>query len=209
MNDLGTIVLAAGALGTAAFGIVEGFKWTSLGEAGFGKLLDLLGALREPLRVSYGPQFEALLRGEYRGDRQDFIRVLRQGARVGLTPENAPAIAAQLGSVSPNELVDAATAVQQGRELTAAQRNIIGRFELAADTRVDAALTMALSQYAGANRITASLVAIIVAVVVGIYLEANMVLAVVVGIAAIPLAPIAKDVASAIQAATQALRAKV
>ena len=40
MENLGTIVLAVGALGTASFGIVEALKWTGVGLFGFGKIND-------------------------------------------------------------------------------------------------------------------------------------------------------------------------
>lgn len=64
------MVLAAGALGTAAFGIVEGLKWTRLGELGFSKIEETLGsALMPALKVAYGPQYVSLLRAQYRQGR--------------------------------------------------------------------------------------------------------------------------------------------
>ena len=89
MENLGTIVLATGALGTAAFGIVEALKWTRLGEAGFRAILKVLGPIIELLRTAYGPDFQNLLRAQYRGDQRDLTRVIRQGVRVGLTAANA------------------------------------------------------------------------------------------------------------------------
>lgn len=35
-GQLGELVLAAGVIGTAAFGIVDGFKWLWIGRLGFG-----------------------------------------------------------------------------------------------------------------------------------------------------------------------------
>ena len=44
MENLGTLVLAVGALGTAAFGIVEALKWTPIGLFGFGQIKPRYGA---------------------------------------------------------------------------------------------------------------------------------------------------------------------
>lgn len=42
-GTLATMVLATGALGTAPFGVVDGLKWTRLGESGFPTIKKLLG----------------------------------------------------------------------------------------------------------------------------------------------------------------------
>jgi hypothetical protein len=213
--DTGDVVLATGALGTAAFGIVEALKWTSLGETGFGTALAMLGPLRTTLQVACGPEYETLLRGQYRGERAELVRSLRQGVRVGLTPATVPEIAKFLGSLDMTTLADAVAAANEGRELTPRQRNAIGRFELAADARIDAAVTVALGRYAGGNRVAASVVALTIAIVAAATIRANdetvvsWAQAAIIGIAAVPLAPIAKDVVSGIQAATRALRARI
>jgi hypothetical protein len=212
-DEWGELVLAAGALGTAAFGIVEGLKWIPLvGEAGFTSLLKLLGrALQSALRVAYGDQFERMLRAQYRGDQEDLTTVLRQGMRIGLTPKNAENIALELGVVEPARLTEAAVAVETGAPLTAEQRNAIARFELAADARVDAALSLAQDHYKRLSRFLAGVVAVALAIFAAYVLAGNWSLlgkAVLIGIAAVPLAPVAKDVAGALKAATEALRAK-
>ena len=209
MENLGTILLATGALGTAAFGIVEALKWTRLGEAGFGAILTLLGPLRKTLLVAYGTDYEQLLRGQYRGDSRDLARSLRQGVRVGLTEEHAKELASFLGSIDAAMLQTAVRGAETGNELTPELRNVLGRFELAADARIDAALARAQSLYAGAARVTASLLALSIALVAGLTMAIDRLpLAVLVGIAAVPLAPIAKDLVSALQAATKAIGTK-
>jgi hypothetical protein len=208
MDNIGTIVLATGALGTAAFGIVEGLKrWRWLGEAGFGTILVVLDAIYETLKTAYGPDVEQLLRAQYRGEQEQLARVLRQGVRIGLTPENAERVARALGMVDPERLKAAAAAAQEGKELPPEMRNILGRFELAVDARIDAALTLAHDQYVSAVKIAASGVALAIAIAVGIQLQ-RILLGVLVGIAAVPLAPIAKDVATALKSAGEALRAR-
>jgi len=209
MENLGTIILATGALGTAAFGIVEALKWTRLGEAGFRTILTVLGPIIELLRTAYGPDFQNLLRAQYRGDQRDLTRVIRQGVRVGLTAANANQAARFLGMIDGERLTEAARQVEEGRELSAELRNVLGRFELAVDTRIDAALMLAKSRYVGATRVTSSIIAILIAVAVGVFLgEGYMFQAILVGIAAVPLAPVTKDLVSALQSASKAIRLK-
>jgi len=209
MENLGTIILATGALGTAAFGIVEALKWTRLGEAGFRAILTVLGPIIELLRTAYGPDFQTLLRAQYRGDQRDLTRVIRQGVRVGLTAANANQAARFLGMIDGERLTEAARQVEEGRELSAELRNVLGRFELAVDTRIDAALMLAKSRYVGATRVTSSIIAILIAVAVGVFLgEGYMFQAILVGIAAVPLAPVTKDLVSALQSASKAIRLK-
>jgi len=213
LDDWGELVLAAGALGTAAFGIVEGLKWIPVvGEAGFASMLRLLGnALKDALLAAYGVQFERMLRAQYRGDQEDFAKVVRQGLRIGLTPSNAEEIARTLGVVNAAKLKEAAVAVDTGATLTPEQRNAIARFELAADARVGAALTLAQDHFTRLSRVLAGVVAVVIAIAVAYGLKPDGSLVgwgVLVGIAAVPLAPIAKDVAGALKAATEALRAR-
>jgi hypothetical protein len=209
MENIGTIILATGALGTSAFGIIEALKWTRLGEAGFGAILKLLGPIVETLKIAYGPDFRNLLRAQYRGEQRDLARVIRQGVRIGLTEENASQVARFLGMVDVEQLEHAARLIEAGEELPPALRNVLGRFELAVDGRIDAALTLAQNQYVGAVRGAASLVALIIALAVGFYLGGGYIFqALLVGVAAVPVAPVAKDLVTALQSASKAIRTK-
>lgn len=207
MENIGTMILATGALGTAAFGIVESLKWTRLGEAGFGAILKVLGLIMETLKIAYGPDYENLLRAQYRGEQRELVRVIRQGVRIGLTEENASQVAKFLGMVDADKLKEAARLVREGGELPAELRNVLGRFELAVDARIDAALTLAQNYYVGAVRVVASIVALIIALAVGIY-QGFIFQALLVGGAAVPLAPVAKDLVTALQSASKAIRTK-
>lgn len=213
LDNLGALALATGALGTAAFGIVEGLKrWRFQGEAGFDVILEVLGPILDTLTRAYGPDTERLLRAQYRGDQKELARVLRQGARIGLAPDNAEKIGQALGIVDAKLLKTAAAAVDEGQDLPPELRNVVGRYELAVDARIDAALTLAQARYATASRISASIIALTIAIAVGLTYGGTpelIGLAVLVGLAAVPLAPIAKDVVSAVKAASDALRAKL
>lgn len=210
MDDIGTVILAAGVLGTAAFGIVEALKWWPyIGEIGFGKILEMLGPVKLALAVAYGQKYEKLLRAQYRGDSSELARTIRQGVRVGLTVENAAQMARFLGVVEADSLRQAAHLVQTGDQFEdATLRNVLGKFELAVDTRIDAALTLAQNQYAAGMKVLASIVALIIALFV--YFTApgqvSLLQAILVGLIAVPIAPVAKDLVTALQSASQALR---
>ncbi len=206
------IVTAAGALGTAAFGIVEGLKRLAwIGEAGFPTILRILGRIVDTLAVAYGPDVEALLRAQYRGEPKELARVIRQGARIGLTAENASQVAQALGLIDAPTLAEAAEALNAGGDLRPELRNVLGRFELAVDARIDAALTLAQNEYASAARLTASVISVGIALVVGWRMDptgAQLPMAAVVGFLAVPLAPVAKDLVTALKSASQALKAR-
>jgi hypothetical protein len=218
VDSLGTIVAAAGALGTACFGVIEALKWTPLGESGYGQIPRYLGSdLLGALRIAYGTQYERLLRAQYREDSQQqtgIAKALRQGVRIGLTASNAEAVAVYLGSVPPQALKKAVEAAATNSDGTATlssdDRGALGRFELAVDARIDSALSRAKDVYLGTIRVTASLLAIAiaegVAAVLGDASHLSQIGALLVGIVAVPLAPVANDVVAALQAATKALR---
>ncbi len=211
MDNLGTIVLAVGALGTASFGIVEGLKWTGVGLFGFRQIIRVLGdPVMKALKVAYGPEYKDLLKAQYRANRVagELPRSVRQGARVGLNPDTAPGLAEKLGVVEKEALKEVAEAIQAGKTLTEEQRGVLGRYELALDARIDAALTLANSRYIGYIRVLASVVAIAIALIVGSIQKIQPITSIIVGVAAVPLAPIAKDIANALQAAAKALPGK-
>ncbi|HYL01764.1 MAG TPA: hypothetical protein VEU78_11255 [Steroidobacteraceae bacterium] len=210
INTLSSAIAAAGALGTASFGIVEGLKWTALGAAGFGCIGEYLGQdLTACLRSAYGPEFERLLRAQYRQDSRSqsiIAKSLRQGVRIGLTTANAENVARFLGTVAPAALRQAAAAVESSTPLSDAERGAIGRFELAADARIASALSRAQDVYLGWVRGSASLCAIVLGIATALILGSDLVDGLIVGVVAVPLAPIANDVVAALQAATRAMR---
>lgn len=223
MESLSTFALATVALGTAAFGIVEALKWTRLGEAGFEAINEVLGPLAGTLKIAYGEDYEKLLRAQYRGESSELRRTLMRGIRAGLRKENARQLAEYLGigalDKSPDALLDrleeAARLAEEGVELPAELRGLVARFETAAETRIDAALALAQSRYAGATRTAACAIALTIALAAGIYLHlyvsqyVNYIFqSLLAGVAAMPLAPIVKDIVSLLQSAGKAIRGR-
>ena len=217
------MVLAAGALGTAAFGIVDGLKATAIGAAGFARLSAMLGPLKTALAKAYGNEFLKLLEAQYRDGRGagPLPRTLRQGARIGLTKDNATEIVTFVGEgiVKSSELVIIAEKIAAGWKLEDTERGLLARFELAVDTRIDAAVALAEQQYVLVTRWWASGIAIVLALIAAwalgtqspdflLWEKSLFIKGLIVGLVAVPLAPIAKDVASALQSATKALKAR-
>lgn len=211
VSNLGTMILAIGALGTASFGIIDGLKWIGLGLFGFGQIPKLLGSpVMKALEIAHGPQYMKMLKGQYLANRTsgDLPKSIRQGARVGLTPETAVALAEEIGVVGATDLKAVAASLQKGKALTDNQRGVLGRYELALDTRIDAALALANDHYVNYMRFFASLVAIAIAFGVRQYTRGDILTTLIIGFTAVPLAPIAKDLATAIQSAAKAMRQK-
>lgn len=219
-GTLATMVLATGALGTASFGVVDGLKWTRLGESGFPTIKKLLGPeLMRALHYAYGKGYEDFLRAQYRDGRGkgEIGRTLRQGIRIGMSDVNIDTLVAQLPGVNADTLKAAALALKSGETTpTDEQRQALARFELAVDARIDAALALAEDRYVGVARGAASIFSVVFALIVGFILGLSgrdigslwqtVGLSVLIGIAAVPVAPVAKDVITALSSAEQALR---
>lgn len=219
LPPLSLLITATAALGGAAFGIVEGLKWTRLGNAGFGQIEAHLGPLLASLSYAYGEDYLKLLRGKYKGNQQDLRRTLRQGIRIGLNGKNASPLAEYVGIPSdPGQLEAVAEELDSGNELSEPEGRILARFEAAVDARIDAALTMAQASYAGEMRLCATGVAVFISLATGAVLLVGggedmewwrtLGTALLVGLAAVPIAPVAKDLVTAIQAASSAIRGR-
>ncbi len=64
-GQLAELVLAVGALGVAAYGLVEAFKWTRIVAIGFGKIIrDVAAPFQAQLVSAYGSDYLQLLRAQ-------------------------------------------------------------------------------------------------------------------------------------------------
>jgi hypothetical protein len=243
-EHLGTMALAAGALGAASFGIVDGLKlfpWIDL--AGFERLFSstsegrkwpttqkaALDPLLPALKIAYGSAVMEMLKAQYRSGRtkSDLPRTLRQGVRIGFGLMPTDQIAAAGTGLGINEDIAflAAEALEIARRqrppaagetttpipaptINEDQRAALARLETAIDARIDAALMLADTQYTTQTKMIATAVALVIAVFVGLSLGQSLVLCFVVGIAAVPLAPVAKDLATALQEAVKVFKGK-
>ena len=91
------------------------------------------------------------------------------------------------------------------------QRSALARLETMIDARIDAALALANTQYVSQTKFLATFVSLAISFAVGGSL--GMVpdewgWCLLVGLAAVPLTPVAKDLSTALQEATKAMKAR-
>ena len=224
-------VVAVGALGTAAFGLVEAFgKALVLGRVGlpfvgYGCVRVVIKLYAPALKFTYGDAYERILIQEYRDGRGKgrAPETIRQGVRLALPlMEAAEARAIVQGAwgmeaQAAEDLVDALQAeARTGKALTAKAAKdaalLAGRFGLALDSRIAAAFTLAEEKYQAAARLWAGIAAIVLALAFNWSLSTTASggypywIAVLIGAAAVPLAPVAKDISSALTDALKAWR---
>jgi hypothetical protein len=80
-----------------------------------------------------------------------------------LTPTNAENLAEHVGTVDGGELKAIATSIDEGISLDSSQRGILGRYELAVDARLDAALGLAEQSYKSGARLHTAGIAVVLA----------------------------------------------
>jgi len=222
IDGIGQQIIAIGALGTAAFGLVDATKAVRGGVSnrGFGVIQAALepfdAALRKALGDNPGCDWKTMMKSHWiNGRPKDEQKAIAVSLiQLGLTDENAAALAAA-GQVEPAALQAVVAALTKGEELTPVQLNVLGRFKATIEARVDAAYERADQLYRTTARAVAGIVAVLLAVaVVAITTnfggDANTYLAAaLVGLVAVPLAPIARDLASALSTAATALGRRV
>jgi len=250
-TQLGTAVAAIGALGTAAFGIVESFgkvvaiAWTSgksrkhyyfgLPYTGLGVVKHSMRSLLPALKCAYGEDYFDIIAEQYRAGRIDGAApdTIRQGIRLGLPflgvvdasaaiasvwhmdRAYAHALAHALQAPSPG----ATTAATATTDNTQAQA-LAGRFAAALDARITAAFQLADERYETVAKTAAGFVAVGLALLFnwglapasatpppflldGVY---SWWLALLIGLLAVPIAPVAKDLSSNLQNALTAFK---
>lgn len=195
-----------------------------------------LDPLLPALRIAYGSDVMELLRAQYRVGRAsgDLPRTLRQGARIGFGVMEASSIAlvaTELG-VSADMATLAAQAIDSARRqrsrseqpkaesdsvsssqpaMTDEQRSAMARLETMIDARIDAALALADTQYVSQTKVLATFVSLVISFSVGWGLDmvpGQWGWCLLVGLAAVPLSPVAKDLSTAIHEAAKALKAR-
>jgi len=250
LDHIGAVVLATGALGTAAAALVDASRgvFASGGVSAFGyrHLKPVYTALSPALRVALGQSWEAVLRGHWvnGAPRDQQIGTVVAMVRLGLTQDNPQAIldnllggegalsvadyplkAADLGravaylknpeALSPAEEADHEEGYAQAVESQQAF-DALGRFDALVRARLEAAFDLADHEYRGRVRLTAAVASIVLSLIcAAAYVQTTAkvnsmqvyALAAVLGLLAMPLAPIAKDVTSALKAASGALKA--
>jgi len=216
IGDFGTITAATAALGTAASGLVDATKafeggvsnigFAFIGEAlkPFEAALKLIDA-HNPLGTVRANWLNGVGKPEQKAAAKNLIRL-------GLTADTAESMAKDLPSVDGASLKAAATKIASGTTLTDDEVSLLARFDSIVEARLDAAYERADQKYRNVARVAAAVVAMVLSVAGAIFIAgsaatADYVTAVFVGFLATPLAPVSKDLMSALTTAVSAFKA--
>ena len=221
LHNILNFLSAASALGTAAMGLVDAAKAFLGGPSNFGfgyiaQALDpfLIGAAGT--RTAFGkPEVLRTLRANWlngvaAADQKAKAKAL---IHLGLATGNAAALATAAG-IDPAKLTSLTRNVSTGATPTQEEINVLGQFDAVLSAVLDAAYERADQKYRNACKALGMLASTILAVFGGwiVYGTGNfdlrhLGLAFAVGLSATPLAPVAKDLATSLQAAAGTVRA--
>jgi len=210
--DITTIVemiSAVGALGTAATGLVDTTKifGSGVSYAGYPTIKQqlqpfntLLSAI--PEHAAYETIYGLWINGTAIEDQKAKVKAL---IKLGFAPGTVAAMAAATG-LTQAELDPLAANIAAGADLTTVQVNVYGRLDSILSAVIDAAYEKADQRYRNAAKALAAAIAIVLALLGGYAmgdLGINWPIYFLMGSIATPLAPVAKDITTAINTAVQ------
>lgn len=220
-TQLTEVVGAIGALGTAAFGLVDATKAFNGGvsRAGFKFIRQAITQLAPSDDGFKGTALDsksivtALFSQWINGTAtKDQVNIAKSLIKLRLTPGTAAALATATG-VDTVALQGIAAKIAAGNPaanpLTPTESDAYGRFDLLLTTMLDQAYQRADQRYRNWAKALAVPIAVGLALLANCFLQAKIGYgeATLIGLIATPLAPVAKDLASAIQTASQAIQA--
>ena len=226
LAQITTAITAVGALGTAAFGLVDASKVLPglIPSSGFAFIRKLVTQLA-PASGGTVPRGSALavpaitdtlhanwVNGMALADQKSVAKTL---VKLRLNAETAPDLATLTG-VDKNVLTSVAEKLANGETMTPPEMDTYGRFDVLLATFIDRAFQKADQRYRTTAKSAACLVAIALAEAAAYFLRTlsanghpiwhNIGMAALVGLIATPLAPIAKDLATALNTAAKAVQ---
>ena len=218
LSHLSALIAAVGALGTAAFGLVDACKALpggGISRVGFKfisqTILKLAPEVPSLDNTALSPSVLLFtLQSQWINGvaaTADQVSIAKSLVKLRLTPDTAPALAAATG-VDPTILSQIASSIQSGTPLTPQQSDVYGRFDLLLTTLLDQAYQRGSQRYRSSAKLAAVPIAVVLALVAAHSLpnQITTAQAVLLGLIATPIAPVAKDIASAITTAAQAIQ---
>ena len=223
---VGAAIAAIGALGTAAFGLVDSLKTLPSGgvsNAGYlsiEKAISVLfGNIRRRTATGDLKRLLDTLHGNWINGTAlaDQKAIAKSLIKLRLNAQTADAFAAATG-VSSAILRAVADKMTSGTSLEPTETNVLGRFDLALTAILDDGYQHADQRYRNSSKIAAMVISAILAVAGGLaiyptpstvpyFWSPEMWQAFLVGLLATPLAPISKDLASALSAGVKVAQA--
>jgi len=217
LTKLTAVLGAVGALGTAAFGLVDTFKVLpggGISRAGLKFIrravvnllpavpsLDKTGLGRDAVLQTLQSQW---INGTATADQ---VNIAKSLIKLRLTPETAPALASATG-VDAAILTEVAECIRTGKNFSQAQSDVYGRFDLLLTTLLDQAYQRGDQRYRNVAKFTAVPVAVALALAAACVVPNHISYrqAILIGLIATPIAPMAKDVSTALSTAAQAIQ---
>jgi len=218
LQNLPQIITAIGGLGTAAFGLVEATKVFGGGvnHIGFKGIRTAVTPLLPPgAGLSQQKMLATLEANWFNGtDLASQKAIAKSLIKLNLNAANAPGVAAATG-VDPAILTAVATSIAAGTPLTPPQSDVYSRFDLIVTALLDEAYQRSDQVYRSATKAWAMVFSIVLALTGAAVLHTSgsqltwaqdLGEGALVGILATPLAPIAKDLSTALATAVNTLQ---
>jgi len=216
LGDFGNLTAAVGALGTAAASLVDATKAFSGGVSniGFSFIRDAVKPFQIALN-SVNPKggLETIrcnwLSGMAAADQLPAAKAL---IRLGATPANAAELALTMPNLDSVAFVTAITKSNAGQKLDPQDKAVLQVFDDSVGARLSAAIARADQKYKNSAKAIASVFAIALAIVGvsisqgGVFNWDNFFVALIVGVIATPVAPVAKDLSTALSAFAKAIK---
>jgi hypothetical protein len=222
--DLPQIITAVGGLGTAAFGLLEAAKPVNpwINRIGFGGIRQTVARLT-PADSSGTPPVNALpqagilasleanwINGTDLGSQKAIAKSL---IKLHMSTANAAALG-QATNVDGATLAQVAGCMTTGTSLTQPQSDAYARFDLIVTAQLDECYQRADQTYRNWTRALAAVIAVLLALgggwvlmgTCGFFLHREMAEALLIGLLATPLAPVAKDLSTALATAVNTLQ---
>jgi len=224
LNNLPRVITAIGGLGTAAFGLVDSTKTLpgilNVNRIGFDEIKQLIISLTPgtpTAGLSQDKIVETLRANWFNGkDLNSQKAIAKSLIKQGLTPTNAAALAKRTG-VDPHVLTSVATKIAAGTSLLPNENDVYGRLDFVLTALLDEVYQHSDQKYTNWTRVLASVFAIVLAFIGGMSLNGQSFSefwwtkesaeSLLVGVLATPLAPIAKDLSSALATAVNTMQA--
>jgi len=216
LGQFGTALSAVAALGTAAFGLVDVTKPFNGGisNVGYHFIESAFQPFEAALKTINAEEPYAVVKANWLNgmDKAEQKAAARNLIRLGFNAQTAAPIA---GYVLPGDgdlLAAIARKIEIGETPNEAELAVLARFDAIIDARLDAVFERAEQQFRNTSRFVAAAIAIVLAevgtaVVTEDFGSSHFILAFLIGLVAVPVAPIAKDLSSAISKAAWAFKA--
>lgn len=222
LSQIASLVAAAGGVGTASFGLVDATKAFrgGISNRGFKCIRDAVAPYMEAFAlVNPRDPLATIKAGWINGTAKDDQKAaVKSLIHLGLTAATAAALVKSTRGVDADALEAAAKKLDAGSSLGEADIAVLGRFDAIVNSQLDAGFDRADQQYRNGAKLLAGVISIVLALLAGwtIHSASNQAVGVgfypdffewlLLGIVATPLAPVAKDVVTAINAAASALK---